>query len=133
MEKSCELLEKEIEVIESLLENPRLSTARGQEIAGDYWSTARDDLAEHCKADYGREFISCICKDKLLSYKAQCNDEIKRIKNERYDRKLRNRDHRMAIIANIIAVLAFILSIFAATGIPQVWFKNLRIYIGLEE
>lgn len=133
MNESLELLKRKIKVIDCLMENPRLNVDKGKQIAGDYWISIKESIEANCRADCGRDIISCIWKDKLISYKAICSDEIKSLENEDYDRELRNKDHRTAITANIIALIAFLLSIFAATGVPQIWFKNLRIWIGLEE
>ena len=113
------IVELEIKIIERLLVNPRLSDDEAHTIASDYWNVIKDDLKSHnCISDeVGQVYLQS--KGKAQTRKAECLDEITVLDEKEKDRRLDNESKRAAIKANKIAVWAIVISILAATGLPQ--------------
>lgn len=117
--RTKEVINLEIKIIERLLVNPWLSDEEAKGIASVYWNPIKDDLQRHnCISDE----VGQVClqsKGKAETRRAECLDEITILDENEKDRRLDNESKRAAIKANKIAVWAIVISILAATGLPQ--------------
>ena len=123
-------LEASIAVLERLRDIKTIYDTEGTKIAGAYWEPIKQEIKERCVSNCSRGRIDengekhdgCIqilFPEQLDTILAECNDKLDEIKKEEYDRELDNKSKHAAIKANRIAKWAIIISVLAATGLPQ--------------
>ncbi|MFK2037382.1 hypothetical protein ACIXGQ_15795 [Bacteroides fragilis] len=130
MEWNRRKLESSIAVLERLREDKTIYDTEGIKIAGAYWEPIKREIKERCASNLsrggvgknGEKYDGCIqilFPNQIEPLLAECKDRLDVIKREEYDRELKH----AAIKANKIAKCAIIISVLAATGLPQYLLK----------
>ena len=134
MEWNRRKLESSIAVLERLREDKTIYDTEGIKIAGAYWEPIKREIKERCSSNIsrgvfgknGEKYEACIqllYPNQIEPLLAECKDRLDVIKREEYDRELDNKSKHAAIKANKIAKCAIIISVLAATGLPQYLLK----------
>ena len=143
MEWNRRKLESSIAVLERLRETKTIYDTEGTKIAGAYCEPIKREIKERCAANLsrggveenGKKYDGCIqilFPNQIEPLLAECKDRLDAIKREEYDRELDNKSKYAAIKANKIAKWAIIISVLAATGLPQYLLKWLyKIFLEL--
>lgn len=134
MEWNRRKLESSIAILEKLRETKTIYDTEGTKIAGAYWEPIKREIKERCASNLsrggvranGEKYDGCIqilFPNQIEPILAECKDRLDAIKREEYDRELDNKSKHAAIKANKIAKCAIIISVLAATGLPQYLLK----------
>lgn len=134
MEWNRRKLESSIAVLERLRETKTIYDTEGTKIAGAYWEPIKREIKERCVSNLsrgrvgenGEKYDGCIqilFPNQIEPLLAECKDRLNAIKREEYDRELDNKSKYAAIKANKIAKWAIVISVLAATGLPQYLLK----------
>lgn len=110
-----------IAVLEYAITNKRISNKDGERLAGRLWCNVRNELSrEHLLyVDFAND-TNLISTHNLEAKLNNCHLLLEEIKNEEYDRELDNKSKRRA---NKLATWSIVISILAATGLPQEIFR----------
>ena len=130
MEWNRRKLESSIAVLERLREDKTIYDTEGIKIAGAYWEPIKREIKERCASNLsrggvgmdGKRFdgrIQILFPHQLDPIIAECQDRLDAIEKEVYDRELDNKSKLAVIKANRIAKCAIVISVLAATGLPQ--------------
>lgn len=116
---SKEYIEALIKIGELLLKNGEVDDKQGQDVSGVYWVRIKKDMGNNANVQLVPGGLSVLSEKYLAAYLQICKDRLSSIVNEEKDRQLDNESKKAAIKANKIAVWAIVISILAATGLPQ--------------
>lgn len=130
MEWNRRKLESSMVVLERLREDKTIYDTEGIKIAGAYWEPIKREIKERCASNLSRggvgkndeKYDGCIqilFPNQIEPLLAECKDRLDVIKREEYDRELDNKSKFAVIKANRIAKCAIVISVLAATGLPQ--------------
>lgn len=143
MEWNRKKLESSIAILERLRETKTIYDTEGTKIAGAYWEPIKREIKERCASNLSRGGvgengekydgrIQILFPNQIEPLLAECKDRLDAIKREEYDRELDNKSKYAAIKANKIAKWAIVISVLAATGLPQYLLKWLyRMFLEL--
>lgn len=122
--------EAAIALMKRLQEVKTINETEGRELTGAYWESIAQEINSRCAANLsrggvgmdGKRFdgrIQILFPHQLDPIIAECQDRLDAIEKEVYDRELDNKSKLAVIKANRIAKCAIVISVLAATGLPQ--------------
>lgn len=119
--KNRKYIEAMIAVLEYVISNKKISNKDGERIAGKLWCNVKNELSKE-----GILYIDFTNDTNLISTHSlevklnKCYILLEEIKNEEYDRELDNKSKKRAYR---LSILSIVISILAATGLPQEIFR----------
>lgn len=119
--RNREYIEAMMKVLFFAKENRKLSNSDGERLAGKWWQNIKTDLS-HSNVlflEYG-EKVDLITTESVERKINECKITLQEIEEEEYDRKI---DNKTKIGAYRLAKWSIVISILAATGLPQMIFQ----------
>jgi hypothetical protein len=117
MEENRKYTETLIAVLEFAISNKKLSSVDGERIAGDYWGLVKRELNNSgviC-LEYGNE-VTLLTTEKVRTKLSEAKIKLENIEGREYDRNLDNKSKKDSAK---LAKWSIVISILAATGLPQ--------------
>ena len=119
--KNREYIEAMIKVLSFAIENKRLSNKAGENLAGELWQNIKTELSNSkvIFLEYGQE-VNLLTTDNVKRKLNESRMLLKEIQEKEYDRELENKSKKDAYR---LAKWSIVISILAATGLPQMIFQ----------
>jgi hypothetical protein len=119
--KNREYIEAMIKVLSFAIDNKRLSNKDGENLAGKLWQNIKTELSNSnvIFLEYGKE-INLLTTDNVKRKLNESRMILKEIQEKEYDRGLENKSKKDAYR---LAKWSIVISILAATGLPQIIFQ----------
>ena len=110
-----------IEVLSFAIENKKLSNKDGERIAGELWQNIKAYLSKSkvLFLEYGNE-VNLLTLDNVNKKLNESKMFLQEIEEQEFDRKL---DNKSKMDAYRLAKWSIVISILAATGLPQMIFQ----------
>lgn len=102
-----------------LLKNRDMNDKQGETICGAYWADVKIDLHKNTHVHLEPGGLSVYSPKLLEAYLQKCIDMLSEMIDKENDRQLDNESKLAAIKSNKIAKWAIVISVLAATGLPQ--------------
>lgn len=119
--KNREYIEAMIKVLSFAIDNKRLSNKDGENLAGELWQNIKTELSNSnvIFLEYGKE-VNLLTTDNVKRKLNESRMILKEIQEKEYDRELENKSKKDAYR---LAKWSIVISILAATGLPQMIFQ----------
>lgn len=119
--KNREYIEAMIKVLSFAIDNKRLSNKDGENLAGELWQNIKTELSNSnvIFLEYGKE-VNLLTTDNVKRKLNESRMILKEIQEKEYDRELENKSKKDAYR---MAKWSIVISILAATGLPQMIFQ----------
>lgn len=119
--KNREYIEAMIKVLPFAIDNKRLSNKDGENLAGELWQNIKTELSNSkvIFLEYGEE-VNLLTTDNVKRKLNESRMILKEIQDKEYDRELENKSKKDAYR---MAKWSIVISILAATGLPQMIFQ----------
>lgn len=119
--KNREYIEAMINVLSFAIDNKRLSNKDGENLAGELWQNIKAELSNSkvIFLEYGEE-VNLLTTDNVKRKLNESRMFLKEIQEKEYDRELENKSKKDAYR---LAKWSIVISILAATGLPQMIFQ----------
>jgi hypothetical protein len=119
--KNREYIEAMIKVLSFAIDNKRLSNKDGENLAGELWQNIKTELSNSkvIFLEYGQE-VNLLTTDNVKRKLNESRMILKEIQEKEYDRELENKSKKDAYR---MAKWSIVISILAATGLPQMIFQ----------
>lgn len=119
--KNREYIEAMIKVLSFAIDNKRLSNKDGENLAGELWQNIKTELSNSnvIFLEYGKE-VNLLTTDNVKRKLNESRMFLKEIQEKEYDRELENKSKKDAYR---MAKWSIVISILAATGLPQMIFQ----------
>ena len=110
-----------IKVLSFAIDNKRLSNKDGENLAGELWQNIKTELSNSnvIFLEYGKE-VNLLTTDNVKRKLNESRMILKEIQEKEYDRELENKSKKDAYR---MAKWSIVISILAATGLPQMIFQ----------
>ena len=110
-----------IKVLSFAINNKRLSNKDGENLAGELWQNIKTELSNSnvIFLEYGKE-VNLLTTDNVKRKLNESRMILKEIQEKEYDRELENKSKKDAYR---MAKWSIVISILAATGLPQMIFQ----------
>lgn len=110
-----------IKVLSFAIDNKRLSNKDGENLAGELWQNIKTELSNSnvIFLEYGEE-VNLLTTDNVKRKLNESRMILKEIQDKEYDRELENKSKKDAYR---LAKWSIVISILAATGLPQMIFQ----------
>ena len=110
-----------INVLSFAIDNKRLSNKDGENLAGELWQNIETELSNSkvIFLEYGKE-VNLLTTDNVKRKLNESRMILKEIQEKEYDRELENKSKKDAYR---LAKWSIVISILAATGLPQMIFQ----------
>lgn len=110
-----------IKVLSFAIDNKRLSNKDGENLAGELWQNIKTELSNSkvIFLEYGKE-VNLLTTDNVKRKLNESRMILKEIQEKEYDRELENKSKKDAYR---LAKWSIVISILAATGLPQMIFQ----------
>ena len=119
--RNREYIEAMIKVLSFAIDNKRLSNKDGENLAGELWQNIKTELSNSnvIFLEYGKE-VNLLTTDNVKRKLNESRMILKEIQEKEYDRELENKSKKDAYR---MAKWSIVISILAATGLPQMIFQ----------
>lgn len=119
--RNREYIEAMIKVLSFAIDNKRLSNKDGENLAGELWQNIKTELSNSnvIFLEYGKE-VNLLTTDNVKRKLNESRMFLKEIQEKEYDRELENKSKKDAYR---MAKWSIVISILAATGLPQMIFQ----------
>ena len=119
--RNREYIEAMIKVLSFAIDNKRLSNKDGENLAGELWQNIKTELSNSkvIFLEYGKE-VNLLTTDNVKRKLNESRMILKEIQEKEYDRELENKSKKDAYR---LAKWSIVISILAATGLPQMIFQ----------
>lgn len=119
--RNREYIEAMIKVLSFAIDNKRLSNKDGENLAGELWQNIKTELSNSkvIFLEYGEE-VNLLTTDNVKRKLNESRMILKEIQDKEYDRELENKSKKDAYR---LAKWSIVISILAATGLPQMIFQ----------
>ena len=119
--RNREYIEAMIKVLSFAIDNKRLSNKDGENLAGELWQNIKPALSNSnvIFLEYGKE-VNLLTTDNVKRKLNESRMILKEIQEKEYDRELENKSKKDAYR---MAKWSIVISILAATGLPQMIFQ----------